>query len=117
VTRTNGWVNGNLQKAIPAGASTCTFEIGDATNYTPVTLVFAAGTGAGNLTANVTSGDHPNIGTSAIDPSFTVNRYWTLTNGGVTPTTFTATFTFVAGDLDTDTNTANVIVQRFAGGT
>jgi len=118
VTRTNGWVNGNLQKAIPAGASTCTFEIGDGTNYTPVTLVFAAGTGAGNLVASTTAGDHPNIGTSSIDLIFTVNRYWTLTSGGVTPTTFTATFTFInPGDLDTDTNTANVIIQRFSGGT
>lgn len=117
VVRTNGWVNGNLRKNIPAGASNCTFEIGDASSYTPVAMAFAAGTTAGNLTARTTAGDHPNLSTSSLDPNFTVNRYWTLTNAGVGFTTFSATFTFVAGDLDTDTNTANVQIQRFAGGT
>lgn len=117
VIRTSGWVNGNLRKNIPAGASNCTFEIGDATNYTPVTLAFAAGTTAGNLTARATPGDHPSLATSSLDPNFTVNRYWTLTNAGVGFTTFSATFTFVLGDVDTDTNTANVLIQRFAAGT
>lgn len=117
VTRTNGWVNGNLRKAIPAGASTCIFQIGDASLYAQASLTFAAGTGAGNFTVSTTGNDHPNIATSTLDPNFTVNRYWTFTNNSVTLTTYATVFTFNnPADLDPDTNTANVIVQRFAGG-
>ena len=41
VSRTNGWVNGNLEKNVASGAGvTRTYEIGDASNYTPSTVVF-----------------------------------------------------------------------------
>jgi hypothetical protein len=116
VVRTNGWVNGSLVKTIPAGASTCAFEVGDATLYAPASLVFAAGTGAGLFGVSTTAGDHPNIGTSTLDPNFTVNRYWTFTDISVGITTYAATFTFNAADRDTDLNTAAVVVQRFTGG-
>ncbi len=120
VTRTSGWVNGNLKKAIPAGASTCTFEIGDASNYTPVATAFVAGTGAGNLTISTTGGDHPSIASSGIDSTKSVNRFWTLTNGGVTlpGAGFTATFSYINGspvDFDTGATPANFIVEQWNG--
>jgi MSHA biogenesis protein MshQ len=45
VTRTSGFVVGNLQKKIPGGASTCAFEIGSGSSFAPVVAVFPAGTG------------------------------------------------------------------------
>src|SRR5207248_1878735 len=113
----SGHVVGNLQKAVATGSNVArTYEIGDATHYTPVSLTFASVSVAGNLTASTTAGDHPNIATSDVNPSKSVNRYWTLTSGGgITFTTFSATFTFVAGDVDAGATTANFIVRRWSG--
>ena len=120
VARTSGYVVGNLRKAIPANASTCTFEIGSGANYTPVVAVFIAGTTAGNITASTTGTEHASIGASGIDSAKSVNRYWTLTNGGVTlpAAGFSATFNFINGspvDFDAIAAPANFIVERWNG--
>ncbi len=113
LTRTGGWVNGNLQMPVATGATSVTFHSGDASNYTPVTVAFASVTTAGNLTAKSTGGDHPNVVGSPINSLKSVNRYYTLTNGGVVFTTYSATFNFVAGDVDAGANTANFIVGKY----
>jgi hypothetical protein len=113
VSRTSGWVNGNLQKRIPAGASTCTFEVGGTSAYTPITATFIAGALASNITAKSTDGDHASIATSGLDPSLTANRSWSFTSTAAEATAFSAVFNFVAGDLDTDTQPAT----RFSGRT
>ena len=59
VTRTNGQVVGVLTKYIPAGSPAVTFEVGDATRYTPVSLSFNSVTSAGDLSVSTTTGDHP----------------------------------------------------------
>ena len=70
VSRTNGWVNGNLQKNVATGSGVSrTFEVGTASGYDPINVTFGSVSVAGNLTANVTAGEHPDIGTSAIDSS------------------------------------------------
>ena len=116
VTRTNGWVSGNLQKRIPAGASTCTFEVGGATTstYTPIDATFFAAASAGNITGKSTNGDHGSIGTSGLDPSLTANRFWSLTSVPA-QAAFNAVFNFiggVGGDLDTDTAPLTLFVGR-----
>lgn len=100
------YISGTLERGIGTGTATISFPIGDATVYTPVVLDFTGTTnGTGTITAYTTQGDHPQIGTSIFNPSYTVNRYWTLTNNGVTGfTTYNATFNFAAGDLDTGTD-------------
>ena len=115
VSRTSGHVVGNFRKHVATGATTRTFEIGDATNYTPLTIVFASVSVAGDLTARTTAGDHPNLSGATINAAKSVNRYWTLTNSGVTFTTYSATFTFVSGDVDGGAATANFIVGRYSG--
>jgi hypothetical protein len=113
------YVNGNLQKGVVTGATTKTFEIGDATSYTPVTMTFPASTNStGSLLVYTTDGDHPEIATSDINPALSVNRYWTLTNNGVTGITpFSAIFTFVAGDIDPGAGTANFTVGNYVPST
>jgi hypothetical protein len=115
--RTSGHVFGKLRKNVATGATSLTFEVGDASNYTPVSVSFASVTAAGDLTVNTTSVDHPNIAGSTIIPSKSVNRYWTLTNSGVVFTTYNAIFNFVPGDLDAGTDTNTLIAGKFASAT
>jgi MSHA biogenesis protein MshQ len=119
VTRVSGHVAGNLRLHVPgAGTLTCVFDIGDATGYRPVSVAFTTLSAAGDVTATVSlaAGDEPNIGTSAFDSALTVNRYWTLTNTTTAFTSASATFTWLAGDLDAGTDPLTFVVGRFSGG-
>jgi hypothetical protein len=102
----NGWVRGFLQKNIPTGSNSRTFEIGDANAYTPVITDYSGVTGAGNIVVKTTSVDHPQIATSNIDANRSVNRNYSITNIGVTGGSYDATFTFVAGDVDSGADTS-----------
>lgn len=113
----NGWVRGNLQKNIPTGTNSRTFEIGSTTAYTPVILDYASVTGAGNVVVSTTNNDHPQIGGSTLVASKTVNRYYTITNSGVTGGSYDATFNFVAGDLDAGASTSALGVARYVNPT
>jgi len=110
-----GWVNGQLQKNVATGATTKIFEIGDAASYTPVALTFASVTTAGDLIASTTPGDHPEINSSTINVTRSVNRFWTLTNSGIAFTSYNVTFNFVAADLDAGATTSAFIVGGFSG--
>src|SRR5439155_14587434 len=84
VTRSSGFVIGNLRKTIPTGSNvTQTFEVGTGAVYSPASVTFGSVTTSGTLTGSSTVLDHPSLGSSAIDPSHSANRYWTLTNGGI----------------------------------
>ena len=124
VSRTSGFVIGNLRKQIDAGGSVSrTFEVGTGTTYSPVTVALAGVAGQASdstqyLTATSTSGDHPSISGSGINSAKSVNRYWTMTpTGSWSFSSFGATFTFVAGDLDGGANTANFVIRRYSGAT
>lgn len=114
VTRTGlGHVNGNLQKNIPTGTNSRTFEIGDATIYTPVITAYTGVTGAGDITVSTTVLDHPQITASSIGNPKSVNRYYSIANSGVTGGSYNPTFTFVAGDVDGGAATSNFIVANY----
>lgn len=113
------YVFGNLQKGIAAATVSKSFEIGDASAYAPANIVFTGTTnGVGSITAFTAAGDHPNAATSGIDPSQSVNRYWSLQNVGVTGfTSASAVFTFNASDVDLGVNTLNLDAARFSSST
>ncbi|GJQ20529.1 MAG: hypothetical protein HBSIN02_08840 [Bacteroidia bacterium] len=114
VSRTSGHVAGNLVKTIPVGSPTVTFEIGDGSgNYTPVVTTFSGVTVGGTLTVSTTGGDHPEILSSGLEPSRTVNRYYTLIGGGIVYASYDITMNFVGGDIDGAANPSNFIVGRF----
>ena len=112
------YVNGNLRKYIPNGApSTIDFEIGDAANYTPVSVAFVGGAiaGSGYLDANTNVAIPPAV--SNLNPLKSVNRSWTVTNTGVAGfVSYNPTFTFVPGDVIGGANTANFKVAKNTGG-
>jgi len=112
-----GYVDGRLQKRIPAGASSCWFEVGSNGDYAPLLAAYSAGTTAGSLLCYTSTPDHPDIGTARLDPAKSVNRYWTLTAplSGVAPAgSYSATFNFPLTTLDPGANTAVFEVRRYA---
>jgi MSHA biogenesis protein MshQ len=118
-TRTgSGHVIGNLELTFPVGNPTCTYFIGDAANYTPMTIAFTA-SGGGTLTGEVTKADHPQKATWTLSTSKYVQRYFTLGATGDTLASFTsydATLTWVAGDIQGSGNTANFMVAQYRSG-
>ncbi len=122
---TASYVIGNLRRYIPTGTqSGILFPVGGTTagKFAQVQIDFPNVTTAGLFQVAAATGDtdHPNISTSAIDPSSSVNRYWTLTNtGGLTfsgATTASATFNYPASDIDSGANTSAFIVGDYTSG-
>ena len=107
VTRTNGFVEGNFRKTYAATGSK-SFEVGTPNGFSPVTVNATAGTFPSTLTVAATQGAHP-----AVNPATSVQRYWTLTEGG----DITATLTFQYLVADVMGTEANYKVIRSIGGT
>ena len=92
---------GELRKEFPSGfTGAFTYPVGDDTGtpeYSPVTLTFTGGTfGPGNY-AGVSLKN-----TSYPDPNITgnyLNRYWTITQSGISAFTCNASFQYVASDV------------------
>lgn len=119
ISRTSGHVIGLLRKTVPAGASTCTFEVGSGSNYTPVVLGLGAGTGTGTITASTTATAHPQSATSGLSSTNYLNRYWTMANTTATPAAATtATFNYISGSpVDVNAGTeSGFVVKRYTGG-
>ena len=118
-TRTgNGHVIGNLELTFPSGTPTCTYFVGDTTNYTPMTVAFT-GSGGGTLTGKVTKADHPQDAFWTLSATKYVQRYFTLGATGDTLATFTsydATLNWVAGDIQGGANTANFMAAQYRNG-
>lgn len=120
VTRTNGFVDGNLRLTFPVAVglgatTTCTFPVGSGTAYAPIT-VNANVTVAGTLTGSTTGYEHPQVVTSGIDTTLDANRYWTLWALGdtVSISGYTPTFNFITGDLDILATATNFSVGKYA---
>lgn len=119
----SSYVVGNLRLHYPTnnpGTTTCTFPIGDASTYTPVTNAMvnvSSSLASSTVTARTDTPDHSGLGTSNIDGSKSVNRTWTLTPGGLlTFGSYNATFNFVTGDIDSGATTANFIIGLNSSG-
>ena len=112
------YIQGNLKLHYPAGTSTCTFPIGSAASYSPATITLVNVTSAlanSSLTARTDTPDHADTtaNRSGVDAAKSVNRYWTLTPGGsLTFTSYNATFTYIAGNIDGGAVTANFMIAR-----
>jgi len=110
------FVIGNFEKYIALGTTTIDFEVGSIGRYTPVNITSASVSSAGTLTVTTTQSDHPEILTSAIEASQSVNRYWTLTSGGAAFSTYEATFNFIAGDIDGGADWNTFAADLYTGG-
>ena len=93
LTRTNGYVVGNLRKEFTAGAGDFTFAVGTANGYSPVTLGGIVGTG--DFTVRANEGAYPNAATNL--PINRAARWWRLTNNGLTEAD--VSFNYLSGDI------------------
>ncbi|MBK7854986.1 MAG: hypothetical protein IPJ79_08850 [Bacteroidetes bacterium] len=93
-----------------------TFPVGDVDYYAPVTLdpSFTIG---GLVAVRTDINDHPDIANSGIDAAKSVNRFWTITNNGLTFTECDVNFEWQATDVDGSANPANFILAKLDGTT
>ena len=115
-----GWVVGNLIKQTATNASpSFAYAIGDATNYTPISLTFVGNNTAsstGSITATTIAGDHSQLGTS--DLIGTVNRTWNLSNNGVSGfTNYTVNLNYSAAETDAGATPASFVIRKYEGTT
>ncbi len=82
ITRTNGFINGNLRRTF-AAASSRTFDVGTINGYAPVTVNATAGTFGASTTFTV-GGNNGTLGGSS--PTQSLTRNWSLnpSAGGIT---------------------------------
>jgi len=114
--RTTGRVNGSLKKYVATGATSKTFEIGDASYYAPVSVSFGNVSVAGDLTIKTTANDHPAIASSQISVAKSVNRYWSATNTGITFDNYSAVFNFDTADKDIGSDASRYLVGKYSVG-
>ncbi len=98
------------------------FPVGTSSGYSPIDVTAGTTSTAGSVTVCATATDHPQVqnppvGGGTIDPSNDVNRYWSMIASGinVTAAPLTATFNFIAGDVDGTATTSAFIVERWDG--
>ncbi|MGN6556352.1 MAG: autotransporter-associated beta strand repeat-containing protein, partial [Verrucomicrobiota bacterium] len=110
-------VIGSVEKAFASGAGQAfVFPIGDGTVYLPVAVSAMNVVTAGSLRVNSIAIDHPQLWSSGIDASKSVNRYWTLMPAdGLAASSYDVLLNFLAGDLDPGADPANFVVESFTG--
>jgi len=104
--------SGKVQK-IFTGSTSFTFPIGDSSsNYSPITLSFISGTyGAGaSVSVNVTKAKEPN--NNSLSNYF--NRYWTVSQSGITSFVCNVTGTFGNSDISGSWNLQSSV--EYTGG-
>jgi hypothetical protein len=107
------YVYGDVQRDIQT-PGTKFFPVGDEFKYAPVTLnpSFTVG---GPVKVRTYDIDHPNINTSGIFASKSVNRFWNIINIGLTFTGCDITLEYQSSDKDAGANDANFILGRYNG--
>jgi hypothetical protein len=114
VSRTNGYIVGNLQKNVALGATSSTFEIGDASNFTPASVAFSNVSATGDLTASVSNSF---TGGSTLSSSKYINRSWNITNVNTVFDNYSATFQYAAGDAVGSPSATRLKVGKLNGAT
>jgi hypothetical protein len=117
ITRTTGYINGNLRIYVPNLTSKVFFPTGDATNYAPMTInLFGSVTGSGYLDNFTTTAQPP--AASGLSQTKYINRKWRIYNNGVGGfTSFNVKVTFADGDKVGNPVLSNLALRRVVGNT
>ncbi|HMP84082.1 MAG TPA: hypothetical protein PKA41_15395, partial [Verrucomicrobiota bacterium] len=110
------YIVGNLAKTFGvANDQSFNFAVGDSSDYTPVQLSDLDVSGGGTVVASVAGSEHPDIASSGVDGSLSVNRYWTLEGGDIAVGNYDATFNWVSGDVDGGADFNEFVVAKLNG--
>lgn len=116
-------VNGNVKVTIPTGSGVLKrMPIGDASFYTPVSVLFTTVTTSGDVSASTSvpnappASGFPPAG-SGIDQTRYINRNWTLTNGGVAFDNYTTSMQFANADFQGGADYHKFIMAKKDGST
>ncbi len=101
------YIWGNLELTITSSIQ-YQFPVGDADSYAPIVLINPDVLTSGGVVARTDPGDHPDIGNSGIDPSKSVNRYWSMQSTGASVGDYLLSLTWPPVDLDPGTDTQNL---------
>lgn len=118
ITISSGYVNGTLRRYVPNSANpTVLYPVGDASNYTPVSIDFIGNiSGSGYLETYTTGNSGVPPVASGLSQTLYLDRNWTISNSGVAGfASFSPTFTFVSGDIQGGANTSAFLVKKFDG--
>lgn len=116
VTRTNGYVFGNLSLNFPAAANvTCIYPVGDTTGYAPITQTFTNSSGGTLIGTTQPDTSNTQVTAAGLLPAASASRYWTLTKGTLTFTgTYSTTLQFNnPADIGASSNPLAFIVKYF----
>lgn len=116
LTRTTGWIFGNLQKYVPTGSSSRTYEVGNSGSYTPVTLGFSGVSTPGGFRVDAVAGAHPNAASGCFNGGNYIGQYWNFSTTGVSPLNYTATFNYTAAEVAGAPDYSLVKIGRYSGG-
>jgi len=111
-----GRVKGGLRRWVPvnAGTQTISWPVGGADVKTQADIAFTNVTTAGWLTIRMFASDHPLINSSGINPTKSVNRYWTMRNSGIAYTSTDVTLNYAGtSDIDAGANWNDFAVSRY----
>lgn len=101
-TGSTGWFVtddiGVVEKLTDA-AGTASFDVGDASNFTPLSVVHSGtySQGLSKISASVTNMDHPNL---LADADSYISRYWTVNTSDIASYSGDMEGTFVTGDVN-----------------
>jgi hypothetical protein len=115
----NGHIDGNLERSIATGNNNYFYPVGTAGAYAPVSLdMNGVSNSNGFILARTDDGDEPSIGDATnLDADNSVNRFWTLTNNGVSFANYNIKLSFPNADKDPGLNTATFIMGKLDNGT
>lgn len=122
VSRASGWIDGTMRKNVATGTNRIvSYEIGDASNYLPVTMKYASVTIAGDVAARTQTPatSYANYSTAPISNINYINRYWTLTNVNTlafSVSGFGASLNWVAGDVVGTATASSVLFAKYNSG-
>ncbi|MFM7016925.1 MAG: beta strand repeat-containing protein, partial [Bacteroidota bacterium] len=113
---TSRYINGNLTMPLAAGVNpSTTLPIGDATNYTPVSLNLTGTLASANtITAYTTLGTPVNPIGSGLNATLMLGRYYSLSSASAITgiSNINGTFNFGGTDIPSGANYSNFIVRK-----
>jgi hypothetical protein len=110
----SGYINGNLRRGILTGTNTYSYPVGTSTGYTPVSVALTGVSTGGNLTITSNDGASSNY-PSYLNSTKKLNRYYTITDGGIGTFSADASFTYLTADLAGGAVSGNMKAYKYNG--